>query len=127
MIAGLIIFGLPIMDTLLAILRRKLTGTPLSQPDKNHIHHMALRSLGSVKKAVLALYALDAAFVLMGVGLAATVAIGGARFLLVYGVAIVVFGMVGTMATKAALRQRWMKQLQEVHGDEAASTGENTS
>lgn len=126
-IAGLIIFGLPIMDTLLAILRRKLTGMPMSQPDKNHIHHMALRSLGSVKKAVLALYALDAAFVLMGVGLAATVAIGGARFLLVYGVAIVVFGMVGTMATKAALRQRWMKQLQEVHGDEAASTGENTS
>ena len=121
-IAGLIVFALPIMDTLLAILRRKLSGLPMSAPDKNHIHHMALRSLGSVKKAVLSLYALDTAFVAMGVGLAATVAIGGARYLLVYGVATVVFGMVGTMATKAALRQRWMKQLQEAHGDGSAES-----
>ena len=45
-IAGLIVFALPIMDTLLAILRRKLSGLPMSAPDKNHIHHMALRSLG---------------------------------------------------------------------------------
>lgn len=123
-IAGLIIFALPIMDTVLAILRRKLSGLPMSAPDKNHIHHMTLRSLGSVKKAVFALYALDLAFVAMGVGLAATVAIGGARYLLVYGVAIVVFGMVGTMATKAALRQRWMMQLQEAHGDGSEGTTE---
>ncbi len=115
-IAGLIVFALPIMDTVLAIIRRKLAGLPLSAPDKNHIHHMAMRSLGSVKKAVFTLYALDLAFVAMGVGLAATVAIGGARYLLVYGVAIVVFGMVGTMATKSALRQRWMLQLTEREG-----------
>jgi UDP-GlcNAc:undecaprenyl-phosphate GlcNAc-1-phosphate transferase len=97
----------------LAILRRKLSGLPMSAPDKNHIHHMVLRSLGTVKKAVLTLYALDLAFVIMGVGLAATVAVGGARYLLVYGVAIVVFGMVGTMATKSALRHRWMLQASE--------------
>ncbi len=112
-IAGLIVFALPIMDTVLAILRRKLSGLPMSAPDKNHIHHMVLRSLGTVKKAVLTLYALDLAFVIMGVGLAATVAVGGARYLLVYGVAIVVFGMVGTMATKSALRHRWMLQASE--------------
>ncbi len=123
-LAGLIVFALPIMDTILAILRRKLAGLPMSAPDKNHIHHMVLRSLGSVKKAVLVLYALDTAFVLMGVGLAATVAIGGARYLLVYGVAILVFGMVGTVATKAALRQRWMQQLIEKHGsDETGPAG----
>ena len=53
-IAGLIVFSLPIMDTLLAILRRKLAGLPMSEPDKNHIHHMFLRGFGgNVKKAVV--------------------------------------------------------------------------
>ena len=58
-IAGLIIFALPIMDTVLAILRRKLAGVPMSVADRNHIHHILLRSFGSVKKAVLVLYAIN--------------------------------------------------------------------
>jgi small basic protein len=44
--AGLIIFSLPIMDTSLAILRRKLAGVSMSQADANHIHHLAKRALG---------------------------------------------------------------------------------
>ncbi len=114
-IAGLIVFALPIMDTVLAIIRRKLAGLPLSAPDRHHIHHLTLRFLGNVKKAVLALYALDLVFVVLGVGLVATVALGIARYLLVYGVAIIFFGMVGTMAIKAALRQRWMAELEARH------------
>ena len=110
--AGLIIFALPIMDTVLAIVRRKLAGLPMSAPDKNHIHHMMLRGTsGNVKKAVLCLYALNTAFVAIGVGLAATVAIGGARYLLTYGVAILIFGFVGAVAIKTALRHRWSLQL----------------
>ena len=42
------------MDTSLAILRRKLAGLSMSQADANHIHHLAKRSLGGVKRAVLA-------------------------------------------------------------------------
>ncbi len=118
-IAGLIIFALPILDTVLAIIRRKLAGLPMSAPDRNHIHHLTLRFFGGVKRAVLTLYALDAVFVLIGVGLVATVASGVARYLLVYGVAIIFFGMVGTMAIKAALRQRWMAELQKEHSESA--------
>ena len=111
-LAGLIIFALPIMDTVLAIVRRKLAGLPMSAPDKNHIHHMMLRGTsGNVKKAVFCLYALNTAFVAIGVGLAATVAIGGARYLLAYGVAILIFGFVGAVAIKTALRHRWSLQL----------------
>ena len=112
-IAGLIIFALPIMDTVLAILRRKLAGLPMSEPDRNHIHHILLRSFKSVKKAVVVLYCIDLVFVLIGVGLAAAVAFGFARYLLVYGVAIVFFGLVGATATKAALRHRWVMQATE--------------
>jgi UDP-N-acetylmuramyl pentapeptide phosphotransferase/UDP-N-acetylglucosamine-1-phosphate transferase len=121
-IAGLIIFALPIMDTVLAILRRKLAGLPMSEPDRNHIHHILLRSFKSVKKAVVVLYCIDLVFVLIGVGLAAAVAFGFARYLLVYGVAIVFFGLVGATATKAALRHRWVMQATEEHA--AKPTGE---
>ena len=120
-VAGLIIFALPIMDTLLAILRRKLAGLPMSAPDKNHIHHMFLRAFGgNVKKAVTALYGLNAIFVLLGVGLAATVALGGARYLLAYGTAILIFGFVGAVAMKTALRNRWELQAREPHPDESS-------
>lgn len=113
-IAGLIVFALPIMDTLLAILRRKLAGLPMSEADKNHIHHMFLRWFdGNVKKAVFALYALNAVFVTVGIGLAVTVAIGGARYLLAYGTAILMFGFVGAVALKTGLRQRWEMQAEE--------------
>ena len=118
-LAGLIIFALPIMDTVLAIVRRKLAGLPMSAPDKNHIHHMMLRGTsGNVKKAVFYLYLLNTAFVAVGVGLAATVAFGGARYLLAYGVAILIFGFVGAVAIKTALRHRWSLQVaSEVDGD----------
>lgn len=120
-VAGLIIFALPIMDTLLAILRRKLAGLPMSAPDKNHIHHMFLRAFGgNVKKAVTALYGLNAIFVLLGVGLAATVALGGARYLLAYGTAILIFGFVGAVAMKTALRNRWELQAREPQPDESS-------
>ena len=107
-LAGLVIFSLPIMDTVLAIVRRKLAGLPMSAPDKNHIHHMMLRWCdGKVKKAVFALYALNTLFVVVGVVLAATVAFGGARYLLAYGVSILIFGFVGAVSIKAALHHRW--------------------
>ena len=69
-----------------------------------------------LKKAVVVLYLIDLVFVLIGVGLAAAVAFGFARYLLVYGVAIVFFGLVGATATKAALRHRWMMQASEEGG-----------
>lgn len=115
-IAGLIIFALPIMDTVLAIIRRKLAGVSMSVADRNHIHHILLRSFGSVKKAVLVLYAINVVFVLLGVGLAAAVAFGSARYLLVYGVATIFFGLVGAAALKAGLRHRWMMQTMEARG-----------
>ena len=126
-IAGLIIFALPIMDTVLAILRRKLAGLPMSAPDRNHIHHILLRSFKSVKKAVVVLYTIDLVFVVIGVGLAAAVAFGFARYLLVYGVATVFFGMVGASAIKAALRHRWMMQTLEARGRDVVSEASTTS
>ena len=41
----MIILGVPITDTFLAIIRRTLSGQKFYKPDRNHLHHRLL-SLG---------------------------------------------------------------------------------
>ena len=106
-IAGLIVFGLPIIDTLLAVIRRKLAGQPMSTADKNHIHHMVLRRTGSVKRTALLLYGLTAIFVTIGVALIIVNLMGEIRIMAIYLAAILIFGLVGVVALKTALRPVW--------------------
>jgi UDP-GlcNAc:undecaprenyl-phosphate GlcNAc-1-phosphate transferase len=106
-IAGLIIFSLPIMDTLLAIIRRKLSGMSMSEADNGHIHHMLLRGLGSVKMAVFALYGLTLLFTLAGVALAAIYLAGVIQGRFVYAAFVVLFSFIAAIAIKAARRKQW--------------------
>ncbi len=109
-VAGLIVFALPILDTLLAILRRKLAGKAMSEPDSNHIHHILKRKFKSVKKTVFALYGVSSLFCLLGVllVLAHTTRIVGAW--LIYLIAIMIFGGISFVALKAARKH------EEAHG-----------
>ncbi|NJL30654.1 MAG: undecaprenyl/decaprenyl-phosphate alpha-N-acetylglucosaminyl 1-phosphate transferase [Phycisphaerales bacterium] len=74
-LAGLIVFALPIIDTTLAIIRRKMRGVSISVADKNHLHHQLLRfwqrfNFGpgaSVKMTALSLYAVGLALAIFGV------------------------------------------------------------
>lgn len=51
-------FGLPILDTVLAFSRRLIKRKPISQGDRQHIHHKLIDDLGfSQKTTVLILYA----------------------------------------------------------------------
>jgi UDP-GlcNAc:undecaprenyl-phosphate GlcNAc-1-phosphate transferase len=106
-IAGLIIFALPIMDTCLAIVRRKLAGRPWSAPDSDHIHHQLKRGLGGVKPAVFALYCITAVFTAVGVGVAAIKLYTQFRVFVAYTIAIVLFAFVAAIAIKIARRQQW--------------------
>lgn len=106
--AGLVIFAIPIMDTALAILRRKLAGVSMSQADANHIHHLAMRALGGVKRAVLTLYGISALFGVFGVTLGLLAIEQVVRLRIVYAGAIVAFGIIGAVALKSALRNRWL-------------------
>jgi UDP-GlcNAc:undecaprenyl-phosphate GlcNAc-1-phosphate transferase len=54
--ACLLFLALPILDTLLAIIRRAARHQSLAAPDMEHLHHMARRRLGSVRRAVNVLY-----------------------------------------------------------------------
>ncbi|MFZ0036257.1 MAG: MraY family glycosyltransferase [Candidatus Acidiferrales bacterium] len=58
-------FGLPILDTMLSVLRRFLNGKPLFSGDGEHIHHVLLRRGLSHRKVVVVLYAVSAGFALV--------------------------------------------------------------
>jgi UDP-GlcNAc:undecaprenyl-phosphate GlcNAc-1-phosphate transferase len=62
-LSACVIFGLPMLDTMLAIVRRKLNGKPIFSADSNHFHHFLIKRGFSVKKAVLLSYGLAALFV----------------------------------------------------------------
>ncbi|MHC4427492.1 MAG: glycosyltransferase family 4 protein [Planctomycetota bacterium] len=104
--AGLVIFSVPIMDTMLAIIRRRLAGTPMSAADDQHIHHQLLRSLGGVRRAVFAMYGISVLFAIVGVLLAALVMKTELRVRIIYAIALVLFAFVGVIAVKSARRHR---------------------
>lgn len=60
LVVPVIALGLPIMDTALAIVRRKLSGVPIFAPDRGHLHHRLLDSGLSQKQVVLLMYAITA-------------------------------------------------------------------
>ncbi|MEY3024066.1 MAG: hypothetical protein RJA16_892 [Planctomycetota bacterium] len=112
--AGLIVFSVPIIDTALAILRRRLAGVSMATADTNHIHHQLRRSLGGVKRAVFAIYGITAAFAAIGFTLAWMVLETIVRFRVIYAVAAVLFGFIAAFAFKAARRVQWESGLAPV-------------
>lgn len=69
MLVPIVGLGLPIADTLLAILRRWVRGRPLFSADKEHIHHKLLARGFTHRGAVLLLYGICLAFALFAFGL----------------------------------------------------------
>ena len=58
-------FGLPILETVLSVLRRLIGGQPLFRADREHIHHKLLQRGMSHRQVVIALYAVSALFALL--------------------------------------------------------------
>ena len=109
-VAGLVVFSLPMLDTILAIIRRKLAGMPFHSADSNHIHHLLKRSLGTVRRAVFALYAITACFAALGVAMAATRLLTDTRVLSVVSIAFAFFAFISAVAIKVARQASWQLQ-----------------
>ena len=58
-------FGLPILETLLSILRRLISGRPVFTADREHIHHKLLQMGFSHRQVVVVLYAVSAVFAML--------------------------------------------------------------
>ena len=58
----ILILGIPILDTLFAIIRRVLKKQPFYMPDKAHLHHQLLNIGLSHRNTVLAIYGMNILF-----------------------------------------------------------------
>ena len=61
-IIPLCILVVPILDTVCAIIRRKLKGESIGTPDKSHFHHQLLRRNCSIRTTVLIIYLITTLF-----------------------------------------------------------------
>jgi UDP-GlcNAc:undecaprenyl-phosphate/decaprenyl-phosphate GlcNAc-1-phosphate transferase len=52
----LLVFGVPLFDALFVIARRAMSGDPITQADKRHLHHTLLRSGLNQRQTVMVLY-----------------------------------------------------------------------
>ncbi|MBP1950580.1 glycosyltransferase family 4 protein [Virgibacillus litoralis] len=66
-IIPIFILGVPISDTLIAIVRRHINKQPLSSPDSSHLHHRLVKSGFTHKQTVLFIYALSTMFSLSAI------------------------------------------------------------
>ncbi|MGT2906942.1 glycosyltransferase family 4 protein [Streptococcus dentiloxodontae] len=64
-LSPVIILGVPIVDTVVAIVRRKLSGRPAMEADKMHLHHRLLAMGFTHRGAVLVVYAIAVLFSLI--------------------------------------------------------------
>jgi hypothetical protein len=85
----LVSFGLPITEVGISVVRRFISGQPLFQSDRRHIHHMLLRRGFNHRQAVIILYAVCAMFSLFGLMLLNPARNRTALILFVMGIGIV--------------------------------------
>lgn len=92
---ALLVLGFPILDTLAVLVRRAALGVPLWKPDAKHLHHLLLARGLSVRRTVVTLYALSAAFG----GLALLVGTTGYKLLAFLLLAAMMGGILSWLAT----------------------------
>ena len=66
LVTPILVLAIPILDTLFAIIRRKMNNKPIFKPDKNHLHHCLLNYGFSHRNTVLIIYAVSAVLALCG-------------------------------------------------------------
>src|SRR5260370_32218380 len=85
-----LVFGRPFVDTGVAIARRFVSGKPIFQGDREHIHHMLLRRGWSQRRVALVLYCVSAVFGLLAMLFVNSGSSLTAVVLFVVGVAVVI-------------------------------------
>ncbi|MGO5140338.1 glycosyltransferase family 4 protein [Streptococcus alactolyticus] len=90
-ITPVIILGVPILDTAVAIIRRKLSGRPATEADKMHLHHRLLAMGFTHRGAVLVVYGIAILFSLIALLLNISSRVGGVLLIIGLAFALEVF------------------------------------
>lgn len=67
LLVPILILSIPILDTLLAILRRMLKKKPIFEADKEHLHHQFLKMNFSQRGTVITIYIIDILFSIVSI------------------------------------------------------------
>lgn len=94
-VTPVIILGVPIMDTIVAIIRRSLSGQKFYEPDKMHLHHRLLSMGFTHRGAVLVVYGITMLFSLISLLLNVSSRIGGVLLMLglLFGLEVFIEGL----------------------------------
>ncbi|MCI5871772.1 glycosyltransferase family 4 protein [Streptococcus sp.] len=90
-LSPVLVLGVPIVDTAVAILRRKLSGKKISEADRMHLHHRLLAMGFTHRGAVLVVYGIAMLFSLTSLLLNVSSRIGGILLLLGMGIIVELF------------------------------------
>lgn len=90
-LSPVLVLGVPIVDTAVAILRRKLSGKKISEADRMHLHHRLLAMGFTHRGAVLVVYGISMLFSLTSLLLNVSSRIGGILLLLGMGIIVELF------------------------------------
>ncbi|HYO09139.1 MAG TPA: MraY family glycosyltransferase [Tepidisphaeraceae bacterium] len=117
-LAAMVMFALPVLDTVLAFARRYVNGRPVFSADKFHFHHQLVGRGLTVRKTVLIIYTIAIGFALLG---AAIVFMRTRYAIAIY---LVVFGSIIVAAYKMGMvheRPRVVKQRSGFDADDVAT------
>lgn len=67
MVLPALVLGLPILDTVMAIVRRTMRGQSISTADKEHLHHRILKAGFGQRRAVLLMYSVSGIMGIMAI------------------------------------------------------------
>jgi UDP-GlcNAc:undecaprenyl-phosphate/decaprenyl-phosphate GlcNAc-1-phosphate transferase len=92
--ASVVVFGLPILDTSVALARRLLNHRPLFVSDRGHIYDQMIDRGIPLKRTVAICYGLAALYALIGIGLSLRTKLRARYALIVYVLVFVVSGVI---------------------------------
>ncbi|HHY64485.1 MAG TPA: undecaprenyl/decaprenyl-phosphate alpha-N-acetylglucosaminyl 1-phosphate transferase [Clostridiaceae bacterium] len=112
-----LVLGLPIFDTLFAIVRRIVNGRPISEADRGHVHHRLLDMGISHRMSVVILYVVSGALGLISIALVDRGLLPSIILLIM----LLVFGIGGARNLKEVRMLPYDRRLQE---NDAMKNGE---
>jgi UDP-GlcNAc:undecaprenyl-phosphate GlcNAc-1-phosphate transferase len=92
--ASVVVFGLPILDTTVALARRLLNRRPLFVSDRGHIYDQMIDRGIPLKRTVVICYGLAAMYALIGLGLSLRTKIRARYALIIYVFVFLISGIV---------------------------------
>lgn len=98
-VAPVLVLGVPIFDTLFAMIRRILKGQPPLKPDGAHIHHRLIKKGFSQRQAVLILYTITSMLCIVAVSIISA-DIWKLIILIVMSILFIIFGLISIKKQK---------------------------